>query len=140
MIAPERVAEVKRLLAETTLSQRKVSILTGVSRASVGAIAAGRRPDYPPRCKPDDADDGVPHGPAARCPSCGGLVYMPCRLCRVRAIKRREHEGARARGGCEAESHAKLNCTPLHTATAHTPAMGRVCGEQSPCAASETCE
>ena len=23
-------------------------------------------------------------GPPRRCPNCGGLVYVPCRLCRVR--------------------------------------------------------
>jgi hypothetical protein len=92
MIPPALVVEVKRLLAVPGLSQRKVATITGVSRASVGAIAAGRRPEYPPRCSPDDCDEEIPLGPAARCPSCGGMVYMPCHLCRVRSIKSRERE------------------------------------------------
>ena len=99
MIPPALVQEVRRLLAQPGLSQRKVAILTGVSRASVGAIAAGRRPEYPVRCNPDDTDDDFPQGPAERCPTCGGMVYMPCRLCRVRSIKSQEREQARQRAG-----------------------------------------
>ena len=83
MIPPTVVTEIKRLLTQPGLSQRKVAVITGVSRASVGAIAAGRRPDYPTRCNPHDEED-LPQGPVARCGSCGGIVYMPCRLCRIR--------------------------------------------------------
>jgi hypothetical protein len=97
MIPPVLVAEVRRLLAQPGLSQRKVAQITGVSRASVGAIAAGRRPEYPDRCNPDDCEDEIPRGPAERCPTCGGMVYMPCQLCRVREIKSQEREKARMR-------------------------------------------
>jgi hypothetical protein len=97
MIPQMLVTEVKRLLAQPGLSQRKVALMTGVSRASVGAIAAGRRPDYPERCNPDDCAEEIPQGPAERCPTCGGMVYMPCRLCHVRAIKSKEREKARLR-------------------------------------------
>jgi hypothetical protein len=90
MIAPEMVLEVRRLLATGTLSQRKIARLTNISRATISAIASGKRPDYEPRPRDDEPDR--PIGPPIRCPSCGGRVYLPCRLCRIRAIKRRELE------------------------------------------------
>jgi len=31
-----------------------------------------------------------PAGPPVRCPGCGGRVYPPCRLCRMRRIKEEE--------------------------------------------------
>ncbi|HEY4313502.1 MAG TPA: helix-turn-helix transcriptional regulator [Pirellulales bacterium] len=101
MIPPSVVAEIKRLLTVPGYSQRKIALITGVSRASIGAIAAGRRPDYPVRCHPLDDDEDLPQGPAERCASCGGMVYMPCRLCRVRSIKSQDRERARDRGIAE---------------------------------------
>jgi transcriptional regulator with XRE-family HTH domain len=87
MLAPGLVTEVRRLLSEKKLSQRKIARLVGVSRGTIGAIAAGRRPDYAALRKPDD-DAEKPSGPPERCPGCGGMVYLPCRLCRTRvAIK-----------------------------------------------------
>jgi hypothetical protein len=97
MIPQSLVEEVRRLLTQPGVSQRRIAILTGVSRASVGAIAAGRRPDYPVRCNPDDSFEDIPRGPAERCHTCGGMVYMPCRLCRVRTIKSKERDQARLR-------------------------------------------
>lgn len=88
------VTEVRRLLAEARLSQRQIARETGVSRASVGLIARGKRPDYKPRLRDDD---WRPTGPACRCPGCGGLVYMPCRLCRIRSIKAQEQHVHRPR-------------------------------------------
>ncbi len=84
MLAPAQVAEVQRLLAEKRLSQRAVARLTRISRGTVAAIASGRRPDYP-SCV--DAAEEEPPGPPQRCPECGGLVYMPCRLCRARKMR-----------------------------------------------------
>ena len=81
MIAPKIVADVRRLLAEGTHSQRKIARLTGISRGTVGAIASGRRTDY------DNSGNGdleEPSGPPERCPGCGGMVYMPCLLCQAR--------------------------------------------------------
>ena len=101
MISPTLVAEVKRLLKQPGVSQRKVAMLTGVSRASVGAIAAGRRPDYAHRCNPDDREGDMPQGPAERCPTCGGMVYMPCLLCSVRSTKSEERARSRVRATIE---------------------------------------
>ena len=85
MIPASVVEEVKRLLAEGRLSQRKIARQTGVSRGSVGLIAQGKRPDYQPRR--DLKEDLLgPAGPPERCPSCGAMVYVPCRLCRLREL------------------------------------------------------
>ena len=95
MIAPAVVDEIKRLLEEEALSQRKIARRTGASRGTVNAIALGKRPDYE-ACRGERGGDFVtPGGPAVRCPSCGGMVQMPCLACRVRAMKelRRRHDG-----------------------------------------------
>jgi DNA-binding XRE family transcriptional regulator len=93
MLSTDRIQEVRRLLAQAELSQRTIARMTGVSRATIGAVASGRRPDYQPRVRTDE-DDDRPQGPPERCRGCGGLVYMPCRLCRVRAIKAADRERA----------------------------------------------
>lgn len=95
MLAPERVAEVKRLLAEGSLSQRRIAKQTGVSRATVGAIASGKRPDYSIR-RPEETDPLTPTGPPSRCKGCGGMVYLPCRVCYVRRLKARRKAVERA--------------------------------------------
>ena len=84
MLAPKIAAEVRRLLALGKLSQRKIARLTGISRGTVGSIASGKRLDR--ETTPQPWDDGweEPEGPPERCPCCGGMVYMPCRLCLVR--------------------------------------------------------
>ena len=46
MIGEDTVAEIRRLLADGSLSQRKIAGLTHVSRGTVSAIASGRRPQY----------------------------------------------------------------------------------------------
>lgn len=85
MIRASVVQEVKRLLAEGRLSQRKIARRAGLSRGSVGLIAQGKRPDYQPRRDMEEELSG-PVGPPERCPSCGALVYLPCRLCRLKEL------------------------------------------------------
>lgn len=89
MIAPAVVQEVRRLLAKGNLSQRKIAGLTGISRGTVGAIAAGKRPDHESLGRAAKDEFPEPAGPLQRCPGCGGMVYMPCRLCHARALKAR---------------------------------------------------
>ncbi len=84
MIAQSVVAEVRRLLSETPLSQRKIAALTGISRGTVSAIAAGRRRDFEAIQSQDSNEWEEPAGPLERCGGCGGMVYMPCRLCAAR--------------------------------------------------------
>ncbi len=95
MLPLGKVKEAERLLAEGRLSHRKIALLVGISRATVGTIAAGRRPDYEARWAARAAAN-EPLGPLGRCPGCGGLVHMPCRLCRVRQWKAQHQALARA--------------------------------------------
>jgi len=106
MIAPKIVAEVRRLLEEKTHSQRKIARLVGVSRGTVGTIALGRRPDYDLRRSLCEDEGDEPDSPPERCPGCGGMVQMPCRLCRVREQIARNPRAA---------SHGPIDCalTPL---------------------------
>jgi transcriptional regulator with XRE-family HTH domain len=84
MIAQHLVEQIERLLAEGKLSHRKIARETGVSRGTIGAIASGKRCVRPQTAFLWDDDLLVPEGPPERCPNCGGMVYMPCRLCRTR--------------------------------------------------------
>jgi hypothetical protein len=85
MIAPQRVEEVKALLADGRWSYRKIAAMTRVSRGTIGAIASGKRRE--PQPKPSSWNDEIegPAGPPQRCPDCGGMVFMPCILCRTQA-------------------------------------------------------
>jgi len=93
MIVPAVVDEVKRLLREANLSQRKIARQAGVSRGTVNAIAQGKRPDCEARRRGHRDDFVTPSGRPARCPGCGGMVRMPCLACRVRAMKRKQPPG-----------------------------------------------
>ncbi len=84
MIAPDLIAEIQRLLAEGKLSQRKIAKLTGVSRGTVGAVANGKRQLREREVNCWEAGLEPQPGPPQHCPGCGGLVYLPCRLCRTR--------------------------------------------------------
>ncbi|MGA2032918.1 MAG: helix-turn-helix transcriptional regulator [Thermoguttaceae bacterium] len=86
MIATPIVEEIRGLLAEGRLSQRKIAQRLGISRGTVNAIAQGKRADRP---SDQDWHGGFPYpaGVPQRCPGCGGLVQMPCLLCHIRALK-----------------------------------------------------
>ena len=94
MIRVEQILEVQRLLRVyengQRLSQKKISVLVGISKMSVGEIFHGRitvenrrlvssksQPKYPPSHAGENAI-------VARCPTCGYRVYLPCLLCRHR--------------------------------------------------------
>ena len=84
MIAQNLVDEVRRLLTTGKYSQRQIARQTGVGRGTVNAIACGKRKDKTPE-KETEAW-GPFDGPIQRCPTCGGLVHMPCRLCETRQL------------------------------------------------------
>ena len=86
MIASSVVSEIKRLLAGGSRSQREIARMTGVSRGTVGAIATGKRTDYDALSSDAAEEIEEPTGPPRRCPGCGGMVYIPCRLCHVRKL------------------------------------------------------
>ena len=83
MIASHLVEQVQQLLIEGKLSHRKIARLTGVSRGTIGAIALGKRRLRPRTMPLWEEEPLVPEGPPQRCPQCGAMVYMPCRLCRT---------------------------------------------------------
>ena len=89
MLAETKIDEARRLLAEGKLSQRRIAQAIGISRATLSGIASGKRPDYEALRRARGQEE-EPLGPVERCPSCGGKVHMPCRLCRVRAIQDQE--------------------------------------------------
>jgi hypothetical protein len=96
MIALTKYHETERLLALGTHSQRKIAMMVGISRATVGAIAAGKYHDRLERERAR-AQEYRPSGPLARCPGCGGMVLMPCLVCRVRSMKQQEQAVLRVR-------------------------------------------
>jgi transcriptional regulator with XRE-family HTH domain len=112
MLAPSMVGEIRRLLADDKLSQRKIARRTGVSRGTVAAIAAGRRPDYE-RLRAARQEDALePTGPLMRCPQCGGKVYLPCRLCHARKLAAQSPK--RPRPGFEAAGLIELQLKEEH--------------------------
>lgn len=78
MLTSFLAAEVRRLLAEGKLSQRKIARQLAISRGSVQRIAQGKWRE--PLPEPDEE----PQGPKGRCPQCRAMVHLPCRACRVR--------------------------------------------------------
>ena len=96
MLDPVKIEKIEALLALENMSQRQISRITGVSRAIIAQIASGNRPEYLARQLDQDALDG-PRGPLARCRTCGGRVYMPCRLCETRVYKAEHEQACRAR-------------------------------------------
>ena len=88
MIATALVEEVRRMLREGRISQRKIARRLGVSRGTVNAIARGRRRDDSAGGRGrEEADFTPPTGLPRRCPGCGGLAQMPCLACYIRAKK-----------------------------------------------------
>lgn len=113
MIAPAIVTEVRRLLAEKSHSHRRIAQLTGISRGTVGAIASGKRPDYEAR-RPLEDQFQDPLGPPERCSGCGGMVYMPCVLCRVREASTEKSRSTQPHRAMEFPEPLGLSLRPDH--------------------------
>ena len=95
MLSPTMVGEVRSLLAKG-LPQRQIARQLGVSRGTVGAIAAGKHPCQDPartaaRAEREALERPVCENIVARCPGCGATVRMPCLACRLRGDDRGEH-------------------------------------------------
>lgn len=91
MLSREIVLEVKRLLDEGELSQRRIARLLKVSRGTVGAIATNRRGLHGREGSRYTQLQLFATRPT-RCKRCGGYVYAPCLLCRAREYRQREEE------------------------------------------------
>lgn len=116
MLAMAKVKEAERLLLEGRLSQRKIAAFVGISRATVSAIARGRRADYEARLAAR-ASELEPLGPIVRCGGCGARVYSPCRSCRVRADQDRQREAVRAMRRRNSELALRLQLTAARDAS-----------------------
>ncbi len=82
MLDDRTIWRILRMLHAARLSQREIARMTGISRASVSAIAHGRirlRKRYGRR-------RWVANAPItyARCPGCGVKVVQPCLACFLR--------------------------------------------------------
>lgn len=95
MIALAKFQETQRLLALGNLSQRRISAIVGISRATVSAIAKGAYQLRDQRRR-DREDHFLPQGPVSRCAGCGAMVQMPCLGCRMEKRKERERQILRA--------------------------------------------
>lgn len=87
-ISPEQAVLVRRLLAEG-LHVREVARVTGISRDTIRMYANPRYAPGRPGPKPHDSlprlrSLATPELNGERCPTCGGLVVMPCVLCAAR--------------------------------------------------------
>ncbi|MEM8943729.1 MAG: helix-turn-helix transcriptional regulator [Planctomycetota bacterium] len=84
------VEEVRRLLDEKKLSQRKIAQKLQVSRGTVGAIASGKRGIYGREPSDESPELSCMELPPERCDGCGATVYKPCVLCRARDYEARQ--------------------------------------------------
>lgn len=92
MLSLVTVHEIRRLLDEKALSQRKIALQLEVSRGTVQDIASGRRGLF--GRLPEDESSVLSRyaTPPERCCSCGGTVFKPCLLCQAREYRARRHE------------------------------------------------
>ena len=90
MLTLSLAQEIDRLLNEGKLSQRKIAERLGIGRATVGAIASGKRGIYGKVPKPGEPNERGPHAAPQRCSRCGFLVFMPCLVCRTRDYRREQ--------------------------------------------------
>ncbi len=84
--------------------------MVGVSRATVSAISKG---EYRIREVREGGreDCFLPSGLVARCPTCGGLVQVPCLACRVERRKELECQMLRS---ARRKAREKALCRLLH--------------------------
>ncbi|MGE0607535.1 MAG: hypothetical protein AB7O62_10605 [Pirellulales bacterium] len=97
MIPDYIIREIQQRLAGDRPSIRQIAQALGLDPATVRAVARGQLVPKQGELGLDGAsqpDDqlfpGVaqPLDPPRRCPTSGGLVYLPSRLCRVRRVQR----------------------------------------------------
>jgi hypothetical protein len=91
MLSAAVIQEVRRLLDEEELSQRAIAARLNVSRGTVWAVVHRQRGlhvcDMSTHARKQHASQRLPE----RCSTCGGFVFMPCRLCSTRAFTQRRH-------------------------------------------------
>lgn len=82
----EKRNRVRELLLEKTLSRRKISEMTGVSRTKISQIERDIFDEL--YSKQSEVIVFPPFdGPIVRCETCGGMVRQPCLKCQLDARK-----------------------------------------------------
>lgn len=87
MLSLSVVEEIAAQLRSGALSQREIARKLGVGRATVSAIANGRRGLHG-RSVEQVPQESEPLDPPERCSRCGYLVHLPCLVCRTREYRR----------------------------------------------------
>jgi hypothetical protein len=87
MLSQQVIDEARRLISEGELSQRQIAELLHISRGTVNALALGQRGGHG---RETSTAQPMPIR-IARCRRCGGLVYLPCILCRTRRFIEERH-------------------------------------------------
>lgn len=82
MLKKEIINEIQSLLRRRELSQRQIALKLGISRSAVRNVLKKMTES------PTVRKIITPAGKPRRCPSCGGLVLMPCLACQIRALAR----------------------------------------------------
>jgi transcriptional regulator with XRE-family HTH domain len=117
MLAASQITEIRQLLRQGRLSERKIARQCGVSRNTVARIA-----EINLRCRPVEetaatAEDADPLDPAEtprRCPGCGGLVLGRCRLCCARSRRAAHRPAPPADAFVQLEGLLELDLKPAH--------------------------
>jgi hypothetical protein len=99
---------------EEKLSYRQIARRLCVNRKTIARITRGKRFDPLPELS--DPDDGIdaPQVPPKRCPTCGGLIYPPCRLCQTRIIIQKHIDRLVCLGPIEYPIVVGLDLMPRH--------------------------
>lgn len=88
MLSLALIEEISFQLEADRLSQREIARRLGVSRATVAALAHGRRGIHGRSAEPEPLPEDIERpDPPARCPHCGYLVHLPCLICQTREYR-----------------------------------------------------
>ncbi|MGA2067940.1 MAG: hypothetical protein ABSG86_23425 [Thermoguttaceae bacterium] len=112
MIPAWKVEAIQTLLAEGRMTQRAIAKQVRVWRGAVADIAHGTRPAHRGADRETAPDALWCEGPPERCPSCGGLVNMPCLACRTRAERPYRPRGVA--GPCDPNERLELRLSAMH--------------------------
>lgn len=80
MLSQHVIDEARRILSEGRMSQRQIAEQLHISRGTVSALALGQRGSH----GREVATAQPLQIRIVRCRGCGGLVCIPCVLCRTR--------------------------------------------------------
>lgn len=84
------VIAIRNLIERGGMAQSEIAKVVGVSQGTVSRIATGRRSPEASGLPKKPQGSNVPRrGKPQRCPTCRGMVFMPCVLCAVAEFNQR---------------------------------------------------